>query len=118
MKRSGIEPDMLKRTNGRKIRILQLTTSTVGGPGRLVLDLANNLDKTRFEVSVAFGPGYPLDEVFLKAGIETFHVCMSRNIAPLINAKGFFQIYRLLKQGEFDIGNWCFTDIGKQDHQE
>jgi glycosyltransferase involved in cell wall biosynthesis len=103
MKRSGIERDMLKRTNGRKIRILQLTTSTVGGPGRLVLDLANNLDKTRFEVAVAFGPGYPLDEVFLKAGIETFHVCMSRNIAPLINAKGFFQIYRLLKQGEFDI---------------
>jgi glycosyltransferase involved in cell wall biosynthesis len=87
----------------KKIKILQITTSTVGGPGQLVLDLAKYLDQEKFEVSVGFGPGYALDEEFHKEGIRTFHISMSRNIAPLVNIKGFFQIYKLIKRERFDI---------------
>jgi glycosyltransferase involved in cell wall biosynthesis len=75
----------------------------VGGPGQLVLYLAKYLDQKTFEVSVAFGSGYPLDEEFHKEGIKTFHLSMSRNIDPLVNIKAFFQIYKLIKKEEFDI---------------
>lgn len=87
----------------KKIKLLLLTTTTVGGPGQIVLDLSRYLDRDKFDVSVAFGPGYPLDNMFQKEGIKTYHIKMSRGIDPLTNTKGLIQLYRLIKKEGFDI---------------
>lgn len=87
----------------QKIKILHVSASSVGGIGRLVLDIAKFLNKDRFEVSVAFGSEYPLDKEFLKNNIRIYRVGISRRMSPLANAKAIYQLYHILKKKKFDI---------------
>ena len=87
----------------QKIKILHVSASSVGGIGRLVLDIAKFLNKDRFEVSVAFGSEYPLDKEFLKNDIRIYRLGISRRMSPLANAKAIYQLYHILKKEKFDI---------------
>jgi len=87
----------------RRIKVLHIITTTVGGAGNSVLNIVKYLDKDRFEPMVAFSPGYAQDKDFYQAGIRIFLVKMSRNLSPWINAVGFFQLYALLRRERFDI---------------
>lgn len=90
-------------SSSRRIRLLLLLTSTAGGAGQQNYFLAQRLSRARFDLTVAFGPGYPLDREFAKLDVPVRHVSMSRRISPLVNLRGFFQIWRLIRRGDYDI---------------
>ncbi len=87
----------------RPLRVLLLLTSTAGGAGLQNYLIAKHLSRADFDLTIAFGPGYPLDAEYAKLDVPCIHLSMSRRIAPLTNVRGFFQIRRLLEQGRFDI---------------
>ena len=100
-----------RKTIDKPVRILHVTATTTGGIGLLLLYLAKHLDKKKFDVTVAFGPGYMLDGEFFKEGISVYTISTSRKIAPFSIVKGFFQIYRLIKEKRFDIVH-SHTSVG------
>jgi len=100
-----------RKTIDKPVRILHVTATTTGGIGLLLLYLAKHLDKKKFDVTVAFGPGYMLDEEFFKEGISVYTISISRKIAPFSIVKGFLQIYRLIKEKRFDIVH-SHTSVG------
>jgi glycosyltransferase involved in cell wall biosynthesis len=100
-----------RKTIDKPVRILHVTATTTGGIGLLLLSLAKHLDKKKFDVTVAFGPGYMLDEEFFKEGISVYTISTSRKIDPFSIVKGFFQIYRLIKEKRFDIVH-SHTSVG------
>ena len=78
-------------------------TSTAGGGGLHAFYLSRYLPPSLFELTVAFGPGYPLDVQFDRLGIRVVRLGMSRSISPLRNLRAFFEMYRLIKGGNFHI---------------
>ena len=90
------------KADGRKIRILHALTTTAGGLGQAVLSLVSPLDPERFEVTVAFGPGYPTDRRFIERGLRVVPVRMKRGLR-LINVAGLWDLYRLIRRERFDI---------------
>ena len=89
-------------TAGR-VRVLQLITSLAGGAGWHVYQLARHLDPSRFEVSVAFGPGYPLDERFKEEGLPHHILHWTRGLNPVSTLHGAWDVHRLLKRERFDV---------------
>ena len=98
--RRRTEAAMTKR--GR-IKVLLLLTSTAGGAGQQNYILAKYMSRERFDLTIAYGLGYPLDREFAGLDLPVRHLSMSRKISPLVNLRGFFQIRRLIKQGRFDV---------------
>lgn len=86
----------------KKIKILHILTTTAGGLGQSVLSLVTRLDPEKFDVVVAFGPGYPLDQAFAEKGIRVVAVRMKRGL-HWNNLLGFWDLYRLLRRERFDI---------------
>ena len=86
-----------------RIKVLLLLTSTAGGAGQQNYFLAKRLSRARFDLTVAYGRGYPLDREFERMDLPVRHLSMSRKISPMVNLRGFFQIRRLIKQGRFDV---------------
>ncbi|WP_269473496.1 MULTISPECIES: glycosyltransferase family 4 protein [Methylomonas] len=86
----------------RKIRILHLLTSTAGGLGQSVLTLLEQLDASRYELVIAFGPGYPLDQEFQKTGYRVVVLRFERWLKAK-NVLGFFDLCRFLRKERFDI---------------
>ena len=89
--------------NARPIKILHVAASTVGGVGVHILSLSKNLDRRRFEVAAAFGPGYPLDDEFRKEGIRTFFLSLSRGVRPVPALRGLMELRGILARERFDI---------------
>ncbi len=88
----------------RPLRVLMLLTSTAGGVGQHSYMLAQHLSRERFDLTVAFGPGYPLDEAFdTLRGCHIVHLSTRRSISPIANLRAMWQVFRLMRQGEFDI---------------
>lgn len=88
----------------RKVRVLMLITSTAGGVGQHAYMLARHLSPERFEVSVAFGPGYPLDASFAALpGCEVIHLSAKRTLSPLSNVRTLWQACRLVSRDRFDV---------------
>ena len=87
----------------RRIRVLLLMTSTAGGVGQQNYFLARGLSRSRFDVEVAFGPGYPLDEAFDRLDLPVRRLSLSRRISPFVNLHGFVEVLRLLRTGNFDV---------------
>lgn len=89
--------------------LLVVTKSNYGGAQRYVHDLATNLPKDRFEVTVAFGPapdGKPgrLAKVLAQAGIRTLLVPqLSRDVNPLGDMKALGVLVRLFKKEKPDV---------------
>ena len=92
-----------ERPTDRRIRLLLLLTSTAGGAGLQNYFLARGLSREVFDLQVAHGPGYPLDVKYRDLGIPVHVLSLSRKLAPTINMRGFFQIWRLLRRERFDI---------------
>lgn len=86
----------------KKIKVLHILTTTAGGLGQSVLSLVQHLDRRKFDVTVAFGPGYPLDKKFSENGIRVVPVRMERGLR-WVNLVGFWDLYRLLRSEQFDI---------------
>lgn len=87
----------------RRIRVFLLLTSTAGGAGLQTYYLAKFLPKLGFDVTVGFGPGYPLDRDFDELGLPVHRFSIARTISPFTNARGFFQLLGFLRHNRFDI---------------
>ncbi|MAE64874.1 MAG: glycosyl transferase family 1 [Phycisphaeraceae bacterium] len=87
----------------RRRRMLLLLTSTAGGVGLHALYLARDLSRERFDLTVAFGPGYPLDDAFDRLGVPVERLSISRRLNPWVNLRGFVQVIRLMRRHRYDI---------------
>lgn len=87
----------------RRIKVLVLLTSSAGGAGEHAYQLCRDIDDERFEVTAAFGPGYPLDADFAKLEQRVELVSFARTISPLTNLRGMFQVWRLMRRERFDV---------------
>lgn len=101
----------IKKDRIKKIRVLHIAASTAGGVGLLILYLMKFLDRRVFEQKFVCGTGYPLDETFLKEGMDIRFIRLSRRPMSFSNLIGFFQIYRLLRKEQFDIVH-THTSVG------
>ncbi len=87
----------------RKILFL-ITKATWGGAQRYVYDIALNLPKDTFAISVAYGERGSLSAALLEHGTRTYHIdSLSRDVALLSDIRSFFQILRLLRREQPDI---------------
>ena len=86
----------------RKIKIMHVLTTTAGGLGQSVLSLVRHLDPEKFDVMVVFGPGHPIDQWFIDAGLRVCPIRMTREL-HWQNFLGFIDMYRLLKKEKVDI---------------
>ncbi len=88
--------------NGR-IRVLHVITCLHGGAGWHVYQLARNMDPRRFDVRLAFAPGYPLDERIERECIPHVRMGWRRSLQPIALARGARDLNRLLAAEPFDI---------------
>ena len=96
--------DFQEAKNGKeRIKLLLLLTSTAGGAGTHLYNLASHLSRSEFDVTVAYGSGYPLDQAIEGIGVPVVHLSISRRISPWTNLRGMYQLYRLLKTERFDV---------------
>lgn len=86
-----------------RLRVLQVITSLAGGAGLHALQLAQQLDPARFEVLLAYGPGYPLDAVVQQQRLPHRLLRWQRRLRPWHTAQGLMDLARLLHGGRFDI---------------
>jgi len=86
-----------------RMRVLQLITSLAGGAGWHVYQLARHLDRSRFDVSIAFGRGYPLDDRVAAEEIPHHVIRWTRRLDPVATVRGGWDAYQLLKRERFDV---------------
>lgn len=86
-------------------KVLQIITlSDWGGAQRVVFDLADNLDKEKFEVEVACSPGGTLVEKLRARNIKVYEVKnLARRISVSNDIKAFFALKKIIKKGKYDI---------------
>ena len=91
-----------------RIRVAQILEATGGGTARHVLDLATNLDRSRFEILLICSPGR--EAAFASAirqalgnGIAVEVVPMVRGIAPVSDWRACRRVARLLEAWQPDI---------------
>lgn len=87
----------------QRLKLLHVATTTAGGLGQSLLAITTGLNRTRFDVHVAFGTGHPFDNAFCAAGIPVYPLALSRGMNPLRVALCFFQLKKILKTQGFDI---------------
>ena len=87
----------------RRIRILLVTTSMAGGAGLYAYQLARDLDRTRFDLRLAFGPGYPLDRAVAGENLPHHILGWSRNLNPIRTVAGTVDLVQLLRREPVDI---------------
>jgi len=88
--------------NGR-IRILHVITCLHGGAGWHVYQLAKHLDHRRFDVRLAYAPGYPLDARIEREGIPHTLLHWRRTLDPVATLRGAWDLMRLLEAEPVDI---------------
>lgn len=86
--------------NPSKIKILYvITKGNFGGAQRYVFDLATNLPKEEFDVTVAMGEGDALKERLEKSGIRTIKIIgLKRDINIFGEIISFFHLIKLFKE--------------------
>lgn len=88
----------------RKLRLLLLLTSTAGGAGQHAYQLASMLPRDEFDITVAYGPGYPLDESLqMLPDVMNHELPLSRELAPLQNLSVIRDLRDYMLQKRFDI---------------
>lgn len=83
-----------------------ITQSEMGGAQKYVYETAVHLDPVQYNIVVAAGPkgDWELLERFDKAGVKTRKLSyLKRNINPLFDLAGIWQIYRLIKKEKPDF---------------
>jgi len=97
----------------RKKILYIITKGNFGGAQRYVYDLAVNLPKEEFEVSVALGEGEILAEKLQEKGIPVIRLENSaRDISLLKDFKLFFELLRVLKKERPNIVHLNSSKIG------
>jgi len=89
-----------------KHKILQLVTlSETGGAQKVVYYLAAGLDREKFDVTVACGPGGELVGWLKKLpAVKVIELdCLKREISPLKDVLCLLRLYRLFKSGGYHI---------------
>ncbi|MBA4016130.1 MAG: hypothetical protein C0483_02970 [Pirellula sp.] len=88
-----------------KIRVCHVqTVPQLAGAQRVMLDIFEELDRSRFELHVACGAAGPLTEVCRDAGIES-HIIPSlvRSIRPLRDYRAYRELRTLFERERFDV---------------
>lgn len=81
-----------------------ITKSNWGGAQRYVYDLATNLPKNAFEVSVALGGGGVLAEKLRSANIMIYHnPSLERDVSLIKDFRSFVQLYSLFRKIRPDV---------------
>ncbi len=93
------------------IKVLHVSATSTGGVGRNLLLLAEHVDRSLFELSFAL----PEDSHFFKeiadTGVRVFRLPISRRPLKPVNIKGYREIKRLMRGGEFDLAH-MHTAVG------
>ena len=81
-----------------------ITKSNWGGAQRYVFDLATNLPKEQFEVSVVLGGDGVLAHKLRDATVMIYHISsLQRDVAFFADVKSFFELYRLFRRERPDV---------------
>lgn len=81
-----------------------ITKSNWGGAQRYVFDLATNLPKDKYEVTVALGGNGLLAQKLQETGTTIYRsVFLERDVSIDKDIKSFFELYRLFKKVQPDI---------------
>ena len=86
-------------------KILQvITLSDWGGAQRVVFDIADSLDKEKFEVEVACSPKGLLVEKLRARNIKVYEIKnLVRRISAIEDTKAFFALKKIIKKEKYDI---------------
>src|SRR5688572_4252042 len=106
MSHTAIEaPDIAAQpsSTGRRLRVLQVVTSSIGGSGEHVLNLTRGLQASGQDCTLAFGPGEPLDDAFAAAGARLVHLRMRRTVHLPALAADTVTLCRLMRRERFDV---------------
>jgi glycosyltransferase involved in cell wall biosynthesis len=98
-----------------RIRVLQVLTNLAGHGGiqEYVTTVALDLDRSRFDVEVACGPGDgPYRERLLEGGIVVHDIDLVRAMHPWRDGRALFQLVRLLRKGRYSIVHTHMTKGG------
>ncbi len=101
-----------------KVRVLQIVTRlAVRGVPHHVLNLAAGLDKSRYETVVLAGRSDPGEGSLLddarSRGIPVMELpLLQRRIDPLVDARAFVAIYRLIRAGRYHIVHTHISKAG------
>jgi hypothetical protein len=90
--------------NNNKIKILMFSAGMITGAFRMMMDIIENIDRNRFQVFVAYKPGYAEwgkyeTDLIIKAGAK---------VTPLrgkwlFNLRGFIDLWNILQKEKIDI---------------
>ena len=101
-----------------KVRVLQIVTRlAVRGVPHHVLNLAAGLDKSRYETVVLAGRSDPGEGSLLddarSRGIPVMELpLLQRRIDPLVDARAFVAIYRLIRAGRYHVVHTHISKAG------
>ena len=97
----------------RKKILYVITKSVWGGAQRYVYDLATNLPKNRFGVTVAAGGNGPLFDKLQMVGIRTIQIpTLERDIHIYSELRAFWHLARLFVKERPDISHLNSTKVG------
>lgn len=86
-----------------RVRVLQVITSLAGGAGQYACDLARHLDARHFQVDLAYGPGYPLDEAVCAEQLPHVLLGWGRRAWPGAVLRGARDLARLMREQRYDV---------------
>lgn len=87
----------------KKLKVLHIITSTVGGAGIHVYYLTKFINQEHFETAVAFTPGQHLDHLFNDNDVALLPLQMSRSANLYRMWLDCWTLYRYLKEHQVDI---------------
>ncbi len=92
-----------QQRQARRIRVLQLITTTVGGAGEYLVRVLDGLDRRRVETVVGFAPGAPLDAAAALRSEAVIHVPWDRRATLSGMLRATCRLTRFIRQGGFDV---------------
>ena len=99
--------------SGKQKILYLITKSNWGGAQRYVYDLATNLPKEKFDISVVAGGSGPLIQKLNEAKIRTIVFAqLSRDIRTFDDIKTFFMLISLFRKERPDIIHLNSSKIG------
>lgn len=99
-------------------KVLHVLEATLGGARRHVTDLLLGLDQHKYELLFAFSP-LRADALFSeelakirRSGVRTVEIPMAREIRPLLDARAFRQLYRLIRNERIAVAHLHSSKAG------